>query len=77
MAEHEQRLGIPLPLRLGELRRRQPGPPVRALARLLVIETFFRLPRIIARLVRMLRLRRKAGDQGPEDEACDAQAVSG
>ena len=77
MAEHEQRPGIPLPLRLGELRRRQPGPPVRALARLLVIETFFRLPRIIARLVRMLRLRRKAGDQGPEDEACDAQAVSG
>jgi hypothetical protein len=77
VAEHEQRPGIPLPLRLCELRRRQPGPPVRALARLLVIETFFRLPRIIARLVRMLRLRRKAGDQGPEDEACGAQAVPG
>ena len=77
VAEREQRFGIALPLRPGELRQRQPGPTVRALARLLVIETFFGLPRVIARLVRMLRLRRKAGDQGPEDEACGAQAVPG
>jgi hypothetical protein len=77
VAEHEQGLGISLPLRPGELRRRQPGPPVHALARLLVIETFFDLPRIVARLVRLLRLSRKASDQGPENEAWGAQAVPG
>ena len=77
VAEHEQRFGVPLPLRPGELRQRQPRPPVHALARLLAVETPFRLPRIITGLVRGLRVRRKAGNQGPEDEACGAQAVPG
>ena len=75
MAECEQRLGIPLPLRPGELRQRQPGPLVRALAQLLVFETSFRLPRIITGLVRLLSLRRKTGNDAPKAEASRREAV--
>ena len=75
VAEHEQRLGIALPLRPGELRQRQPRPPVRALGSIAGFETFFGLPRIIAGLVRLLRLRRKTGDNDPEAEANRREAV--
>src|SRR5204863_1705826 len=69
VAEHEQRFGVPLPLRPSELRQRQPRPPVHALARLLAVETPFCLPRIITGLVRGLRVRRKAGEQTPHGHA--------
>ena len=54
-----------------------PGAPVHALARLLVFETFFGLPRIITGLVRLLSLRRKTGDDDPEAEANRREAVPG
>jgi hypothetical protein len=42
---------------------------------LLVFETLFGLPRIIARLVRLLRLRWKTGDDDPQAEANYREAV--
>jgi hypothetical protein len=44
---------------------------------LLIVETFFGLPRIITRLARRLRLRRKADDQRPYGETSRNQAVPG
>jgi len=60
MPQHEQRTGVSLTLPSGELRRRKARPAVGALTRLLILEAFFDLPRIIAGLVGVLRLRRQA-----------------
>ena len=43
----------------------KPGDTVRTLARLLAVETPFRLARIITGLAHVLRVRRKAGDDDP------------